>query len=407
MTFNLQIQDVQGAKYFAPDVVPQTVTDAYNNQIQTFLSVYNNFITGQTTLDSSNADTVFNKLLAAKNALIGYATNGIPLAGVGNTASTGYLNRNMARALDTVFKTLDIAGITSTTTGTSAKQNAVQNWFDLSTAGLGDYLSQAAQAGQTGRSIQAMIELEYIKAGNDLITRKLGGLESALSLTQSAVNLLTTIQNLHNKVAPNNAPSPDFNSNPNAGNSGDQYVANFQNYGTSVYNNPIGVNSTASPTDEANFQFLISGSPGTVPPKASPLLSLISSLLAVTFPNAGGVALAFNSSTGLPNDPTLDGSLPASLYQVYHDMQSHGGTNPTTHSRMTNWIVDNMGNPQLQGNYATNLTTAETSAQSLNDQQKQSVQQTLFLFQEFYQSGSGMLTQINQIIQAMAQGCGQ
>lgn len=398
MTYTLQIQGLDSPKYFAPDVVPGIVSDAYKTQIQIILAEYNNFIQNPGDVNSTTGPQIFQTLLDARNQLLDYAANGIPIGVSGSGASVGFLNQRMARALDTLFKTFDIAGIANGTTGSTAQTNAVKNWLDLSIAGLGDYLAQAASAGESGRSIQAMIQLEYIKAGNDLITNKLGGLEEALQYTQTAVQILTELQVIHNKVTPNNAPTVS----PSG--TGDNYVEDYQHDGDIAYNNPIGVTATASPSDVSTFNEL-SSSTGR-------LHALISQLLAISNPpHTGSVESAFTISAGpdyvvTPVNPAYVGTLATSLYQVYVDMRNAplvSSGSPATNNKCNGWIIDRMGNAKYQGNYSSRLTVAQTSAESLNDQQKQSVQQTLFLFQEFYQSGSGMLTQLNQIIQAMAQ----
>ena len=463
--FDLTIQDVNGPKYFSPDVVPTVVSDAYNAQVNNILTVYNDYIQGQVTdpttgavtpfqlssSDPTTTQTVFSQLLAAKDALINLATNGLPLVGGG----TGYLNQTMARSLNTLFQTLDLAGITDANANASPDTQlaALQNWLDLSTAGLGNVLAQAGQAGQSGRSIQAMIELEYIQAGNNLISNKLGGLESALGYTQQAVNILTTLQNIMNKVAPSNVASTlnNFLGTLNANGDANAYVQGYQSLGGAAYNSPIGaVPNGVTGTDVANFQMYSS--------YTGPLHALISALLQVANPpwtqgvdvdSGRGDSGAFNSLTGAmnPNASYLAGTLVANLYQVYYDMRYPTGSTinsrtgfpantfsspwqgiPTSPlgpfsplsnlqnqagyindptGRLDIWLVDNMGNAQKQGLFSNDMTTAQTSAESLNSAQSQQIQQTLFLFQEFYQSGSGMLTQINQIIQAMAQGSGQ
>ena len=78
-------------------------------------------------------------------------------------------------------------------------------------------------------------------------------------------------------------------------------------------------------------------------------------------------------------------------------------------SALVRWIIDNYDKRQgvdanLGGAAQQNVTFAITSAQSLNDTQKEDVRRFLFVFEEYYKSASAMLQAITQIIQKMAQG---
>jgi hypothetical protein len=436
--YDLTIQDV-GTAYFAPDTTPTAVSDAYNTQIQNLINAYNTYITDSQNGTTPDFSTLYSDIYSARQSLINMAQDGVALGATvasppGSSLNvgvngTGYLNQQMAQALNTLLQTLDIAGLNQSpsTISASQQQAAVGSWLDLSTAGLANYLSQASVAAQSGQSIQAMIDLEYVQAGNELISNQLGGLETALNYTQSAVNILTTLQNIMNAASTgtltytdlsgantyqlnpalpsSRQPSPGdpvggalntTNDIDNTGNIGNDYVSNYQVAGASAFNSPLPVVSKATTAQAEEFANLASAT--------GPLYHLISELL----PQYGittDVADTFGLTTGsIPS--ALNGTLAGTLFQVYYDMNHGAGGN------VNNWIMDHMGagsdyNLALQGDYSVNLTTAQTSAESLNSQQSQNVQQTLFLFQEFYQSGSGMLTQINQIIQAMAQQAGQ
>lgn len=69
------------------------------------------------------------------------------------------------------------------------------------------------------------------------------------------------------------------------------------------------------------------------------------------------------------------------------------------------WIIDGLANQSdsFSGKIQENLGSAITSAQSLNDQQKEETRRFLFLFEEFYKSASAILTKITQILEKMAQ----
>lgn len=376
MAYYLEIHDISGPRYFAPDVVPQVVMDQFKAQIETLQTYYQKRILNP---NYTYTKDDYDAIAQARATLLQYADQGIPINLPG--LQTGYLNQTMAKTLDTLLKTFDIAGIgDASNTTDAAKAAAMQRWYDLSIAGLGEYIGDALNAVSSGRSIQAMIQLEYIKAGNDLITNKLSGLQSALSLTQKATQMLTSLQNIHNKVEP--IPQPAVA--PTG--TGDDYVDDYKRDGDGAYLRPIPVRASASlsTADIALFN--------SYKTEDGALYKLIEEVL----PQLGNYTVA---DLGPPPIAALDGTLPQALFTVYNDMKSAGTAQK--------WISDHLGtttdyDSTLGGNYSRNLTVSQTAAQSLNDQQKQNVQQALFLFQEFYQSGSGMLTQLNQIIQSMA-----
>ena len=79
---------------------------------------------------------------------------------------------------------------------------------------------------------------------------------------------------------------------------------------------------------------------------------------------------------------------------------------------MEKWVVDNYnvhgsGAAGSAGSLQNNLTFAITAAQSLNDTQKEKVRRFLFIFQEYYQSASAILSKLSQIISQIAQKISQ
>lgn len=495
--YDLTIQDV-GTRYFTPDATSPVIASAFNTEIGILVSAYNSYLENPASVNLASA---YNTLEGARQALISLASSGLVVGysytTVPPTPITAYLNRNMAESLNTLLQLFDVAGFNSVSPGdTTGEQTVAAQWFDLSVAGLGNYLSNAVSAGQTWQSVQAMVGLEYVKAANDLIYTQLGSLQTALNYTQSAVNLLTTLQNIMNAASTgpatytqggNNyfifsdgsnvilgnsdtafstttAPVPNEAVSNGSYTSASAFLSAYQAAGEQAFNNPLPVVATATPTQISQFNALASST--------GPLYQVISALLQqYGIASTYTVATAF-TNTGAPVSAlysTLNGTLVQSLDQVYSDMQyaksqAYGAAlyfltqDPNSNQAQVIiqtygsasgfasalgadfWITDNMGNvyfnPETpsyfaenpgaspfdvqagefdptysisdynvgtQGNYSVDLTTAQTAAESLNSQQSQQVQQTLFLFQEFYQSGAGMLTQLNQIIQAMAQ----
>jgi hypothetical protein len=67
---------------------------------------------------------------------------------------------------------------------------------------------------------------------------------------------------------------------------------------------------------------------------------------------------------------------------------------------LTVWTKDYSDN---QGLYQTHLNDAVIASQSLNDTEREKLQEAMFVYQEFYQSATSMLSDLNQLIQTMAQ----
>ena len=72
---------------------------------------------------------------------------------------------------------------------------------------------------------------------------------------------------------------------------------------------------------------------------------------------------------------------------------------------LNNWLLDGLDDLQNEvfGSIQDNITQATTSAQSLNDTQKEDVRRVLFVFEEYYKSASSILIKITQLVEKMAQ----
>jgi hypothetical protein len=53
----------------------------------------------------------------------------------------------------------------------------------------------------SAHNLQAMVELEYLQVGNDVMNSALGALNQALTVTQGAIDQLSILQTLHNQIA--------------------------------------------------------------------------------------------------------------------------------------------------------------------------------------------------------------
>lgn len=226
-------------------------------------------------------------------------------------------------------------------------------------------------------SEQALIELSYIQTANDVLSGSMASLENALGVTQKVMDTLTGLQNLHNKITASGKgsldPSVYQDTSSNA-------TSNYQAAASGFFGSPVVPSFTA-----AGSQF----NADIIALKAQ-LASQVAQLSAIT-PLLNGV-----------EDPN---SLLAKARAVLNDLNNIEN-DPAAQSA---WVLDNYDaltgttESALAGRVQERLTNAITAGQSLNDTQKQTVQQYLFLFEEYYKSASSVLQAINQMISKMAQ----
>jgi hypothetical protein len=238
-----------------------------------------------------------------------------------------------------------------------------------------------------GHTEQALVELIYIQEANNLIGSASGSLDSALNATQSVLNILQSLQNLHNSISVTAVSSFAFNystgltTKGGTGLSPSAYASSYNKAASAYFGKAI------SPF----FAFLNSSDPGfktfanNLQSLKTQLQAEIRVISAITPANAKGT-----------------GSLLQNLKNVLNELP----TDPLNFASTEKWALDNYtqsGNASQAGNIQNDLTTAITSAESLNDTQKENVRKFLFIFQEYYQSATAILSAINQIITQMAQ----
>lgn len=152
------------------------------------------------TLQASDYDDA----LIAMNNLKNLALNGVT---DGNPPLTFYLTAEMGIDLDLLFKSLQAAGITINNPITNAadKVTLLGDWQSLAGFGVQAIVNAAASVSTNStRTLQSMVELEYVKAGNDLISTKLSDLESSLQTTQGILDQMAIVQGISNQIAVTN-----------------------------------------------------------------------------------------------------------------------------------------------------------------------------------------------------------
>ena len=136
---------------------------------------------------------------------------------------------------------------------------------------------------------------------------------------------------------------------------------------------------------------------GTAP---SALVDIISG----QFNGDGGVEAIINNLNALITnaqkyvDASSGASVVTELQQIVADFQAAETESPD--NPISYW-VQNFVN-QNEGTNQAHLNNAITASQALNDTEREKLQQVMFIYQEFYQSASSMLSALNTLFQTIA-----
>lgn len=345
---------------------------------------------------------------------------------------TYYMTLAMGTTLDAVVKSLKAAGFTTT----SYDLSALQTWQSLAGFGIESLIQAAVNAGGSSstRSLQSMVELEYVTQANEVIFGNLSSLQTALSNTSSILGLLQIMQNIQNRITVSKPISGAFSTfskyfanrlqaatislgtpgvpKPVSQLSPQIYADIYKTAANQYFGTPI-VQTTLS-RGTTTFSIVginpISFQPITVAtyhPSADEVNTanqIISAKQTLLKQIAKLEALNPAASRSVPNTLAFALNTLVTAINTTFAGLSLGSPAINKASAISAWIIDGRSDVTNTGKIQSNITQAISSAQSLNDTQKQNVSQYMFLFEEFYKSASAILTQITQIIQKMAQG---
>lgn len=258
---------------------------------------------------------------------------------------------------------------------------------------------------------QALVELVYVGTGNQMLGGALNNLSSALNTTQSVLNILQNLQNLHNQISVKSKSAFNFN-------------YKFGPSGALTVTNTVTTIAAGQFRNTTRFQGNITAYQRIYNSAASAYFGLaINPFFAFASSTASGYpqflsAIKTLKSTLSKEIQTLSAQTPAStvsnpngllatIKKVFNELPSN--FNFVT---VQNWVLDNYVSHGSVGAAAggaiqNDISTAITAAQNLNDTQKEQVRRYLFIFQEYYQSASAILSSMTQIIQQMAQKISQ
>lgn len=297
-------------------------------------------------------------------------------------------------------------------------------------------------------TLQSLIEVSYIRTANEVLYQGFNGLDRAITTTTNMLNTLKQIQTLHNAIAVSSLSAFPFDYKSEYG-SMEEYTKMYNRLASAYYGTPIIPDfifrSAGAQGLDGNGRLLysnfaqFSSDMKVARQQLSNNIVMLSGQMSSAdrsnpnslYATAKKVLEGFPPLNG-PSGPTyvdaklwvLDGysiSKGQDLAQTNPQLVSGttgritpGGTiiNPLNSSGI---LVNPLGsgylgsqgsrnNSALAGNIQQNITFAITAAQSLNDTQKQKVQQFLFVFEEYYKSAAAILSTITRMIEKMAQG---
>lgn len=285
---------------------------------------------------------------------------------------------------------------------------AVLKWKDLASQSptIQNILAAGTQESTIGnRTLQALVELVYVKTGNQVIAGALQSLDEALTTTQKVLDTLNTIQQIHNNITTAAKPpfGNTFNLFPGTTGSPTTFYSNYQHAASAFFNTPV------DPTLPASF----SATSSDFKKAESQLISMREQLR---------TQISTLSRTTPPilvsGQPVEDASsLLGKIRKVYDDLNANFqvGGNPVTFTSdptqafnaFKTWVLDSYASsasdPSKSGLLQQNITNAIAAGQNLNDTQKEAVRRYLFVFEEYYKSASAVLAQITEIITKIAQ----
>lgn len=179
------------------EYVISQLANPFNNAMKSLQTVLNTPYVTPT--DYSNAyNAIITQLYTLQNlsanGTVWTLDNGIPVQ--------YYLPVNLAQVIDVVVRSLQAVGIGLNQPPPSSIEQAIVTWQNLKGYGVGQVLTDAIfNSGDSAiHSLQSMIELQYVKYGNDTLMNSLSGLSTALTLNKDIISNLTALQNVVNQV---------------------------------------------------------------------------------------------------------------------------------------------------------------------------------------------------------------
>lgn len=398
------------------DYTDPSVAAEYYAQIQILNNLYNKITStpaGGGSAPALTADDVTQINTALAN-LQNLASNGLVANSTANiyppvvTLKKYYLTTQMANDLDLIYRSFNAVGATGTPPVLTL--DSLAKWKDLSivSPAIQNVLTGAINAVASNRSLQAMVETDYVKAGSDMIGDKLSNMNDALTVTNNVLNSLSSLQDIKNRLVvtdPSGYKLPTSAMvNKDGGVHAVDIMSAYRGAASAYFNAPI-VPQVAPTLLSADGTSLSTAGVDTYKSLVAiqkSLLLFLPQLSAIVGPDGvkdpasiynrikkiAGDLSAFFQAKGVPGADLTDSKQQAIALKTY-----------LLDNKVSAFFVPghNAGDGQADLNFGI------TSAQGLNDTQKEDVKNFLNIFQQFYQSASAILQAMTQMIEKMAQ----
>jgi hypothetical protein len=223
------------------------------------------------------------------------------------------------------------------------------------------------------KSLQEMLYTDFVKGAGQVFEKKLAALEEALKTNKDVASLLARLQELRNKFV-SNPNTPTWGDSPNPSPT-----------------KPVLKDLTPEIIDEIiklkkELKALLDKFPPPIGPDGKPL-------------------------------PYPDNSLPASLKKVYDDLAvfdnlenidyktnyPNGSGWLTAREMGAKWFMDGYyGDGKERGNRGDNITKAISATESLNDEQKEELRSTLYIYEEHMKMSTSLMQTLTKLIEKLA-----
>jgi hypothetical protein len=276
--------------------------------------------------------------------------------------------------------------------------NSIYQFANLTQAAInssiGAQLIGDAFTGST--SIQQALAVDFVSRGNEILFNEMTQLNDALNTNQGVLGYLNSLQALMNQKDPQQfIKQLGLLSTSNAALTDTQY----NNYESSTYNSTLGTqaqfagNLTGYEQSQGGLAQSAFGSPynASGPPTSYAYLrsTLTSNLTAL-------INQTTASSPAAPGKTPPSQQLKDAMTSIINDLNSL----PDSDAGVQTWVQDVQSGKE--GQFQTSLNNAITAAQSFNDVQRQQLSNVMFVFQQFYQSASSLLSNLNNLIQKIS-----
>jgi len=280
-------------------------------------------------LQQSDADKIAGYVQILRNLLV----NGVQ-GSINGQPTVAYMTSDMTNQLGALFTTLQSLGVTIPPNGTDPvkmtqdQANALQQLSATSLV-LQSLFTFASTAVASNRSLQTIVELEFVQTGNTLLGDQLDNLENALTATQTTVNNLTTLQELHNQIKiPSTGTFPmPTGTTPSAFQSA--YVSTASDFFHPIAPAGVGIPGiSADPSVLNNYQ-VVSGLQANMTIVTPSMLSNYQSFISnVALDQAASTSFGVpNATIGVKNGTDSNGN---PLYDVFSVTYNPDGTQTST-----------------------------------------------------------------------------